>query len=140
MNIGQKHKEVCLTMVKMSGNRKCQIPKGKTSSNSGSSSGTTFLCDEIILYSPPKGKTTAGTNQSVVLGEFSFFKVQNKSKSNNIAFMSLLAGNLTLLSITFLWKKLNQKWELHISESLFLIPISCLVGWKLKKYGGKFNC
>lgn len=51
----------------------------------------------------PCGKTTASTNQRVVFGGFSFFKVQNKSNSINIAFMSLLAGNLTLLRITFLW-------------------------------------
>jgi hypothetical protein len=35
MDIGQAYRDVGLMMAKMSRNRKCQIPKGKTNANFG---------------------------------------------------------------------------------------------------------
>ena len=56
------------------------------------------------LYSAisPKEKQLLKVIKVWCLVNFLCFKVQNKSKSNNTAIMSLLAGNLTLHRITFL--------------------------------------
>lgn len=112
MNTGQEHKEVCLTMVKMSENRKCQIPKGKNKRKLWLELRHQFFCG-MKLYSAisPKEKQLLKVIKVWCLVNFLCFKVQNKSKSNNTAFMPLLAGNLTLHRITFLQKNLTPEMK-----------------------------
>lgn len=54
--MGQEYKEVCVTMVKMSRNRKCQIPQGKT--KTWVKTQAPFLCvyDEIMACRLPQEK------------------------------------------------------------------------------------
>lgn len=46
--MGQEYKEVGLTMAKMSKNRKCQIPEGKTNLNFGRAQVLFFFIFSVI--------------------------------------------------------------------------------------------